>query len=88
MLTQLRIRNFKAWQDTGNIRLAPLTVFFGTNSSGKTSLLQFLLMLKQTVQSPDRRRVLHFGDKHSLVNLEYGQKWSSGMMRAGCSGSG
>lgn len=69
MLTQLRIRNFKAWQDTGNIRLAPLTVFFGTNSSGKTSLLQFLLMLKQTVQSPDRRRVLHFGDKHSLVNL-------------------
>jgi predicted ATPase len=69
MLTQLRIRNFKAWQDTGNIRLAPLTVFFGTNSSGKTSLLQFLLMLQQTVQSPDRRRALNFGDARSLVDL-------------------
>lgn len=69
MLTQLRIRNFKAWQDTGNIRLAPLTVFFGTNSSGKTSLFQLLLMLKQTVQSTDRRRVLFFGDQHSLVDL-------------------
>lgn len=69
MLTQLRIRNFKAWQDTGDIRLAPLTVFFGTNSSGKTSLLQFLLMLQQTVQSPDRRRVLNFGDNRSLVDL-------------------
>lgn len=69
MLTQLRIQNFKAWQDTDGIRLAPLTVFFGTNSSGKTSLLQFLLMLKQTVQSTDRRRVLNFGDNRSLVEL-------------------
>jgi predicted ATPase len=69
MLTQLRIQNFKAWQDTGDIRLAPLTVFFGTNSSGKTSLLQFLLMLKQTVQSHDRKRVLNFGNSRSLVNL-------------------
>lgn len=69
MFTQLRIRNFKAWQDTGEIRLAPLTVFFGTNSSGKSSLLQFLLMLKQTVQSTDYKRVLHLGDPHSLVDL-------------------
>jgi predicted ATP-dependent endonuclease of OLD family len=27
---------------------------FGTNSSGKSSILQFLLMLKQTVESSDR----------------------------------
>jgi predicted ATPase len=69
MLTQLHIQNFKAWQDTRYIRLAPLTVFFGTNSSGKTSLLQFLLMLKQTVQSTDRKRVLDFGASHDLVDL-------------------
>ena len=58
MLTHLRIKNFKAWRDTENIRLAPLTVFFGTNSSGKSSISQFLLMLKQTAQSADRKRVL------------------------------
>ena len=69
MLTQLRIQNFKAWRDTGMVRLAPITVFFGTNSSGKTSLLQLLLMLKQTAESPDRRRVLHFGDRNSLIDL-------------------
>ncbi|MCP3137226.1 AAA family ATPase [Pyxidicoccus xibeiensis] len=69
MLTRLRIQNFKAWKDTGDIRLAPLTMFFGRNSSGKTSLQQFLLMLKQTAQSRDRRRVLHFGDADSLVDL-------------------
>ena len=69
MFTRLRIQNFKAWKDTGNIRLAPLTVFFGPNSSGKTSLLQFLLLLNQTAQSPDRKQVLNFGGSHSLIDF-------------------
>ena len=38
MLTHLHIKNFKAWKDTGPIRLAPLTVIFGANSAGKSSL--------------------------------------------------
>jgi hypothetical protein len=69
MLTQLRIKNFKAWQDTGEMRLAPLTVVFGTNSSGKSSLGHLLLGLKQTVLSTDRKRALHLGDKSTLVDL-------------------
>ena len=69
MLTNLHVRNFKSWSNTGPIRLAPITVFFGVNSAGKTSLLQFLLMLKQTSESSDRGRVLHFGDDHSLVEV-------------------
>lgn len=69
MLTDLRIQNFKAWRDTGSLRLAPLTVLFGSNSSGKSSLHQLLLMLRQTVESPDRRRVLHFGDQSTPVDL-------------------
>jgi AAA ATPase domain/Protein of unknown function (DUF3696) len=69
MLTNLRIKNFKAWKDTGEVRLAPITVFFGGNSAGKSSLLQFLLMLRQTVESPDRRRVLNLGDSYAAVEL-------------------
>lgn len=69
MLTELSIKNFKAWRDTGTIRLAPITVFFGSNSAGKTSILQFLLMLRQTAESPDRHRVLHPGDKNTPVEL-------------------
>lgn len=69
MLTQMRIKNFKAWQDTGEIRLAPLTVVFGTNSSGKSSLGHLLLALKQTVLSTDRKRALHLGDRSSLIDL-------------------
>lgn len=69
MLTELSIQNFKAWRETKRIRLAPITVFFGSNSAGKTSLLQFLLMLKQTAESRDRRRVLHPGDENTDVDL-------------------
>ena len=50
MLSQLRIKNFKGWQDTRPIRMAPIPLFFGTNSSGKSSIGQFLMMLKQTVE--------------------------------------
>ncbi len=69
MITKYRVQNFKAWRDTGRIRCAPITVFFGVNSSGKTSLHQLLLMLKQTAQSPDRKRVLHPGDANTIIDL-------------------
>ena len=69
MLTNLRLQNFKSWKDTKDIRLASLTGLFGANSSGKTSLLQFLLMLKQTAESTDRSRVLHTGDDRAYVDL-------------------
>jgi len=51
------------------MRLAPITGLFGSNSSGKTSILQWLLMLKQTAESADRRQVLNLGDERSLVEL-------------------
>lgn len=66
MLTHIRMKNFKSWKDSGEVKLAPLTGFFGANSSGKSSLLQMLLLLKQTIESKD---VLFFGDENSLVNL-------------------
>ncbi|HQE99831.1 MAG TPA: DUF3696 domain-containing protein [Anaerolineae bacterium] len=69
MITQLRVQNFKSWQDTGTMRLAPLTALFGTNSSGKTALLQLLLMLKQTTESSDRAQALSLGDERTPVEL-------------------
>ncbi|HQW75803.1 MAG TPA: DUF3696 domain-containing protein [Dokdonella sp.] len=69
MLTHLHIRNFKAWKDTGPIRLAPLTVIFGANSAGKSSLGHLLLALKQTSLLTDRRRALHLGDANSPIDL-------------------
>lgn len=69
MLTQLSVGNFKSWKLIERMRFAPITGLFGTNSSGKTSILQLLLMLKQTIESSDRAQVLEFGDEKSLTNL-------------------
>lgn len=51
------------------MKMASFTGFFGTNSSGKTSILQALLLLKQTVESPDRLQVLNLGNDNATVNL-------------------
>ncbi|MCB9856111.1 MAG: DUF3696 domain-containing protein [Phycisphaerales bacterium] len=69
MLTSLSLSNFKAWKSIHRMRVAPITCLFGTNSSGKSSILQFLLMLKQTADSADRAVVLQLGDEKSLVSL-------------------
>ena len=66
MFTHIRMKNFKSWEDSGEVKLAPLTGFFGTNSSGKSSLLQMLLLLKQTIGTDE---ILFFGHENSLVNL-------------------
>ncbi|MBI1923818.1 AAA family ATPase [Candidatus Poribacteria bacterium] len=44
MLTALRLGNFKAFADTQHIPIRPLTLIFGANSSGKSSLIHGLLL--------------------------------------------
>lgn len=62
MLTKLRIKNFKCLQDTGDLDIRPLTFLVGPNSSGKSSVLQMLLMLRQTVDSTDIENPLAAND--------------------------
>lgn len=50
MLKHLKLENFKIWRSTGPIRMASITLLLGTNSSGKSSLIQSLL-IRQTVIS-------------------------------------
>lgn len=69
MIDYLRIENFKCWKDTTRIKLAPITVLFGSNSSGKSSIGQFLMMLKQSVESSDRKSVFFTGNDHSAVDV-------------------
>ncbi len=69
MIRSVRMRNFKAWPDTGEVALAPITGFFGANSAGKSSLVQMLLLLKQTAQSPDRALILNLGDDRAPLEL-------------------
>jgi predicted ATPase len=68
MLNRLGVTNFKAWKSL-DIEFGAVTGLFGTNSSGKSSVLQFLLLLKQTKNATDRGLVLDFGGPEQFVNL-------------------
>jgi len=59
MLTEIYLRNFKAFGKKGSrIPCKPITLIFGENSSGKSSILKSLLALKQTIEDNDPNNVL------------------------------
>ena len=68
MLTRLRLHNFKAWREA-DLTFGKITGLFGTNSAGKSSLLQLLLLLKQTKNATDRGLVLNLGGPGDMANL-------------------
>ena len=51
-LKRLTVERFKSYRDPTVLELAPLTVLLGRNNSGKSSLIQALLLLKQTLAYP------------------------------------
>jgi predicted ATPase len=53
MLKSVRLKNFKLHEDT-SIEAAPITVFIGPNNSGKSSIFQGLLVLRQASEDPNR----------------------------------
>ena len=65
MLTQLRFSNFKSWAGQNHIDFGQITGLFGPNSSGKSAVLQPLLLLKQTAETGDENLVLNFGGSRS-----------------------
>jgi predicted ATPase len=46
-----RWKNFRGFEDTGWIDVRPITIFVGSNNTGKSTLIAPLLLLKQTLRS-------------------------------------
>lgn len=68
MLREYQLTNFKAFSNPQTIPIRPITLIYGANSSGKSSIIQSLLMLKQTLeQAEDTATVLL--PQGSLVDL-------------------
>jgi len=53
MWTKFHLKNFKGYEDSGLQELRRLTVLIGPNGGGKSTILQFLMLLKQTAESSD-----------------------------------
>ncbi|KQL33535.1 hypothetical protein AN960_20905 [Bacillus sp. FJAT-25509] len=45
-----RLNNIKSFVDSGSVEIKPITIFIGKNSSGKSSLVRFPIVLKQTIE--------------------------------------
>lgn len=69
MLNALTIENIKAFDGEHRVPLAPLTLLYGQNSSGKSSVLQSLLLLAQTAARAERRVAVRSVTKGSWADL-------------------
>lgn len=66
MLTVLKLSNFRVFDDEVMVRFRPITIFIGRNSSGKSSIIKFLLMLQQSMDSARSQFLTAEGDKVNL----------------------
>ena len=74
-ITEIHLTNFRSFQATQSIALAPVTLLFGPNSVGKSSVLMALFYIQQMLEKGqcDPQRIDALGEKHiggfkSLVN--------------------
>lgn len=49
MIETIRLKHYKAFEDTGDIRLAPVTLILGRNNSGKSALLKSLSFICEAI---------------------------------------
>ena len=69
MLTELKLSNFRIFNDEVTVRFRPITVFIGRNSSGKSSIIKFLLMLQQSIGPGKPQFLSPEGDSVRLGNF-------------------
>jgi len=74
MIKSISFKNYKAFKELSNLNFKPITILCGTNSCGKSSIMQSLLLLKQTMesQSPNQflllnGRFVHLGSFDNII---------------------
>ena len=75
MLSKIKLNNFKAFSQLTNFDVKPITILCGANSCGKSSILQSILLWKQTLESKNvsqslllNGRLVHLGSFKNLVH--------------------
>ena len=70
MLKKISLSNFKAFKKMEELEIRNLTVVVGRNSCGKSSLMQSLLLLKQTLESQNTTPLCLEGKYLKFSNLK------------------
>ncbi len=78
---KISIKNFKSIKELNGFEIKPFTILSGVNSSGKSSFIQLLLLLKQTIELDSSSRSLYIdGDLYKVrefKDLLYNKKLSN-----------
>jgi len=64
---KISIENFKSIKSLQNFEIKPFTVLSGVNSSGKSSFIQLLLLLKQTIELDSANESLYLNGEYYKV---------------------
>lgn len=81
MITQWLVSNFKSIVDQDPLELRPLTIISGVNSSGKSTILQSILFVCQTLQSRFKQQhlipngeLVRLGTPDEILHFEHSKK--------------
>ena len=83
-MKSIGLQNVKAFKDTGDIELVPITIFVGQNSCGKSSFIRFPVVLSQTFDNEASGICLHsnqpgtidYGNFQDIVYQHQGDTFS------------
>ncbi|MBK8813216.1 MAG: AAA family ATPase [Acidobacteria bacterium] len=67
---KVSIYNFKSIKELNSFQIKPLTIIAGVNNSGKSSLFQFLLLIKQTIGFASTAIPLSDKGEYSVARLQ------------------
>ena len=65
---KISIENFKSISILHNFEIKPFTIISGVNSSGKSSFIQLLLLLKQTVEKSSTDDIFNIDGEYYQVS--------------------
>ena len=78
-INKFTINNFKAFEKEVTVPIKPITLVFGPNSAGKSSIIQALLLLKQSLETKKKTGYLP-GYNYDNAYLKSGEFLSFGNM--------
>lgn len=68
MLTNLSLQNIKSFNKEATLKIAPITLIYGANSSGKSTLWKFLTTLKHSLARSNGYDFINFDRSYGFAN--------------------
>lgn len=76
-MESVRIKRLRSLSDTGEVRLSPITILLGRNSSGKSTFLRTFPLLKQSIEARITGPLLWYGRFVDFGSFEEAHQYDS-----------